>query len=284
MEYLSINYRTVDLLGGRALKKLLHPFIANELKNEFNLDYVLINGLLPLCYNVEKPQAILSTYIDLYLDEEVKAEGVVRNIDPFMRFLEVMSFSHGSVLNVSNIARECAVKRTTVQNWISILEDLLISFQIPIFTKRAQRMLSVHPKFYFFDIGVYRAIRPRSILDSVSEIDGASLEGLIAQHLRAWIDYTEEPHKLYFWRTKSGLEVDFILYGPSEFWAIEVKNSSVIHPADLQPLEHFLQDYPEAKAIFLYRGKEKFLRKNVLCLPCDEFLLQLHPNQSLLPG
>lgn len=271
----------VDLLGGRAIKKILHPFMASELETNFKLEDALINGLLPLCFKMEKPQAILSTYIDLYLDEEVKAEGIIRNIEPFTRFLEVMSFSHGSVLNISNIARECAVKRTTIQNWVTVLEDLLISYQIPVFTKRAKRTISAHPKFFFFDAGVYRSIRPRSILDSVSEIDGAALEGLVAQHLRAWIDYTEEPHKLYFWRTKSGLEVDFILYGPLGFWAIEVKSSTVIHPNDLRPLEHFLQDYPEAKAIFLYRGKEKLLKKNILCLPCEEFLLHLQPDHLL---
>lgn len=271
----------VDLLAGRALKKQLHPFMAVELKTEFKLDEVLLYGLLPLRYGSEAPQELLSTYISLYLEEEVRAEGLVRNVEPFSRFLEVMSFSHGSLLNMSNIARECGLKRTTVESWITILEDLLISFKIPVFTKRAKRLLISHPKFYFFDAGVFHALRPRSVLDSRSEIGGAALEGVVAQHLRAWIDYTIESHDLYFWRTKSGVEVDFIVYGPLGLWAIEVKNSTSIHPQDLNPLDSFLQDYPEAKAILLYRGKDKLLKKNVLCIPCEEFLLGITPNLPL---
>lgn len=272
----------VDLLAGRALKTMLHPFMASELGEHFTLEDALLHGLLPLRFGVEDPWKTLSAYVGLYIDEEVKAEGLVRNIEPFTRFLEVMSFSHASLLNITNIARECEVKRTTIQSWISILEDLLIAFQLPVFTRRAQRILIAHPKFYFFDSGVYRTLRPRSILDSVAEIDGAALEGLVAQHLRAWIDYTKEQHKLYFWRTKSGVEVDFILYGPLGLWAIEVKNSATVHPQDIRPLESFLEDYPEAQAILLYKGKDRLLKKNVLCIPCEEFLLSLQPDVPLI--
>lgn len=272
----------VDLLGGRALKKSLHPFMASELLADFNLEEALVYGLLPLRFGREDVQDILSSYVSVYLDEEVKAEGIVRNIEPFARFLEVMSFSHASILNISNIARECHLKRGTVQSWISIIEDLLIGFQIPVFTKRAQRQITSHPKFYYFDAGIYRALRPRSVIDRVSEMDGASLEGLVAQHLRAWIDYTTEPHSLTFWRTKSGVEVDFVLHGALGFWAIEVKNASTIHPHDLRSLTTFREDYPEAKGIFLYRGKDRLLKNNILCLPCEEFLLALQPNQGIL--
>ena len=106
-------------------------------------------------------------------------------MEPFSRFLQAMSFSHGSLLNVTNISRECHVKRTTVDSWISILEDMLIAYQIHIFTNRAKRELSSHPKFYFFDPGVYRTIRPHSIKDMRTKLDGQALEGLVAQHLYA---------------------------------------------------------------------------------------------------
>lgn len=271
----------VDLLGGRALKKNLHPFMACELGDQFNFEEALQFGLLPLRFGREDAAEILSTYVSLYIDEEVKAEGLVRNIEPFARFLEVMSFSHGSIINISNIARECSLQRTTIDHWILILEELLIGFHVPIFTKRAKRLLVSHPKFYFFDSGVFRALRPRSVIDSISEIDGAALEGLVAQHLSAWIDYTREKHQLNFWRTKSGVEVDFIIHGPLGFWAIEVKNGTVLHPQDTRSLENFLEDYPEASAILLYRGKEKLIKKNVLCLPCEEFLKGLLPNSPV---
>ncbi len=275
-----LKQKGVDLLGGRAIKKMLHPFMAVELGELFNLEEALQFGLIPLRFESDSPAEVLETYVSLYLEEEVQAEGIVRRIEPFARFLEIVSFSHGSTLNVSNIARECGVKRTTASSWISILEDLLLSYQIPVFTRRAKRQLTSHTKFYLFDAGVFQALRPRSVMDQVTEIHEAALEGLVAQHLRAWVDYTEEKHQLFFWRTKSGVEVDFILFGPLGFWAIEVKNSQHINPGDLRSLSNFCEDYPEAKPILLYRGKEKLLKKEILCIPINEFLLRLMPNQA----
>lgn len=272
----------VDLLGGRALKKVLHPFMACELKEQFNLDDALKYGLLPLRFSYEDYRSTLQAYIDLYLEEEVKMEGLIRHFEPFTRFLQIMSLSHGAILNVTNISRECHVKRTTVNEWISILEDLLICYQINIFTQRAKRELSAHPKFYFFDAGVYHALRPKSLKDSESEINGAGLEGLVAQHLMAWKDYTNEKHEISFWRTRSGVEVDFVVFGALGFWAIEVKNTEKIRDEDLAALSAFHEDYPEAKTIFLYRGKERLLKNNILCLPCDEFFKALYPDLPLL--
>src|SRR3990167_3357049 len=236
----------VDLLGGRAFNKTLHPFMATELKDRFNFDEALRYGLLPLRFDSKDPIDTLAAYVSLYLDEEVKAEGLVRKIEPFARFLEVLSFSHASILNMSNVSREAAVKRSTAESWLSIVQDLLIIFQIPVFTRRAERLLSSQPKLYFFDTGVFRSLRPQSILDQPSEIDGAGLEGLIAQHLRAWVDYTSSKHELFFWRTKSGVEVDFIVYGELGLWAIEVKNGRAVHAADLKSLQTFKEDYREA--------------------------------------
>lgn len=271
----------VDLLGGRALKKVLHPFIAYELKEQFNLDDALRYGLIPLRFASEDYQSTLQAYIDLYINEEVKMEGLIRHFEPFTRFLQIMSLSHGSILNITNIARECHVKRTTVNDWMSILEDLLISFQIDVFTQRAKRELSSHPKFYFFDAGVYHALRPTSIKDTQSEINGPGLEGLVAQHLMAWRDYTTEMHDIYFWRTRSGVEVDFIVLGPLGFWAIEVKNTEKIRSEDVQPLVSFKHDYPEAKTLLLYKGTDRILKNNILCLPVNTFLKRLCPDAPL---
>lgn len=272
----------VDLLGGRALKKVLHPFMAIELGKHFNFIAALRCGLLPLRFSSHDPVATLSAYVSLYLEEEVKAEGLVRQIEPFARFLEILSFSHGAILTMSNIARECGIKRATADNWLSIVEDLLIVYKLPVFKRRAKRILTSQIKLYYFDVGVYRALRPKSILDHPAEIDGMALEGLVAQHLRAWVDYTKKTHTLYFWRTKAGLEVDFIVFGELGLWAIEVKNSQHIHPQDLRSLEHFKQDYPEAILVFLYRGQERLVKKGIFCLPCEEFLINLRPDRPLL--
>ncbi len=270
-----------DLLGGRALKCEMHPFIAAELGDIFSLEHALKYGMLPLLSERENPTAILHAYISLYLNEEIQAEGLVRNIENFSRFLEVSSFSHGTQLNLTNIARECAVKRKTVENYVDILEELLLAYRLPVFTKRAQRALSAHPKFYLFDAGVFRTLRPSGHLDRIQEIEGPALEGLVAQHLYAWRDYSQEKCSLYYWRTRSGVEVDFVIYGSNNFWALEVKNASSVQPKDTRPLEVFLKDYPEAKGILLYRGTSTFVQKNVLCLPCEKFLKQLRPNEVL---
>lgn len=244
-----------NLLGGRALKRSLHPFMAAELGSEFSLTKALRDGMLPLLYHKEAPQEILQAYVHLYLQEEIQAEGLIRSVENFSRFLEVITFSHACVLNVTNIARECEVKRKTVENYIEILEELLLAYRLPVFTKRALRELSAHPKFYLFDTGVFYALRPKGILDKAEEIEGAALEGLVAQHLRAWNDYSGGLHTLAFWRTRSQVEVDFVVYGPLGFWAIEVKNAKRVGFNDTKPLEGFLKDYPMAKAILLYNGE-----------------------------
>ncbi len=268
-----------DLLAGRVIKQTLHPFMAVELGGKFNLASALKQGLLPLVFSAVDPAAVLRTYASLYVREEVQMEGLVRNIGSFSRFLEAISFSHGSLLNTSNVARECEVERKTVEAYITILEELLLAFRIPVFSKKAKRATIMHPKFYYFDAGVYRSLRPAGPLDRPEEIEGAALEGLIAQHLLGWSSYRGDKNKVYFWRTAAGSEVDFVVYGEEVFWAIEVKNTAKIRPEDLRSLRSFKSEYPQSKAFLLYRGKERLKKDGVLCLPCDEFLLSLTPGK-----
>ncbi|NWG02722.1 MAG: ATP-binding protein [Syntrophaceae bacterium] len=271
----------VNLLGGRALLHTLHPFMAAELGKEFNLHQALHDGLLPLIIASENPAEVLRSYATLYLREEVQMEGLVRNIGNFSRFLESISFSHSSVLNISNVARECEVERKVVEGYIGILEDILLGWRLHMFTKKAKRRLSVHPKFYLFDTGVFRSLRPHGPLDRPGEIEGQALEGLVAQHLRAWVAYSQVKRELFFWRTRSGVEVDFIVYGPEGVWAIEVKNAQKVRPNDLQGLRSFREEYPRCKTFLLYRGKDRYLTDEILCVPCEDFLLRLRPDQSL---
>ena len=272
----------VNLLAGRAVIRYLHPFMASELGDQFNLQSALQVGLIPLIVSSKNPTDVLNAYIGLYLKEEVQSEGLVRNIGDFSRFLETIAFSHGSKLNVANVARECQVSRKIVEGYVSILDDLLLSFQLPVFTRRAKRATVEGPKFYYFDAGVYRSLRQMGPIDSASEKDGVALEGLVAQHLRAWNDYQGEPYSLCYWRTRHGVEVDFIIYGPDGFWAIEVKNSQQVHTGDLRGLNTFCEDYPEAIPLLLYRGKERLKKNNVLCVPIEEFLLNLSPQSDKL--
>lgn len=183
-------------------------------------------------------------------------------------------------LNISNIARECQVERKVVESYAGILEDLMLSYRIPVFSKRAKRAMASHPKFYFFDAGLFQTFRPKGPLDRPEEIAGAALEGLVAQHLIAWNGYRGNKNSLFYWRTRGGSEIDFVLYGEEIFWAIEVKNASRVNDQDLRALSAFKDDYPECQAIFLYRGKDKLLKKGITCVPCEQFLIQLNPNKA----
>lgn len=267
----------VNLLGGRAAQKALHPFMAAELGSRFRLDEALRLGMLPVVLAAKDPAEILRAYNGLYLREEVQMEGLVRSVGSFSRFLEAISFSHGAVLNLASVARECQVNRKTVEGFLEILEDLLLAFRVPVFTRRAQRELAVHPKFYFFDAGVFRANRPAGPLDAPAEIDGAALEGLVAQHLRAWCDYSGGNHRLHYWQTRSKVEIDFVVYGETGFHALEVKNSARVRPEDLRGLKKFGADFPESRRWLLYRGRERLLIDDILCFPCEDFLLDLRP-------
>lgn len=267
----------VDLLAGRAFLCSLHPFLAAELPS-FDLERALAVGLVPLIIADPFPEAALRAYVGLYLKEEVLAEGLTRNIGQFSRFLEAATFSHGAVLNASQVARDCQVERKTVVSYLEILEDLLLAFRLPVFTRRAKRETIAHPKLYFFDAGVYRSLRPKGPLDRPEEIEGPALEGLVAQHLRAWIAYRAKDEQLYYWQTRGGVEVDFVLYGENLFEAIEVKNTARVRPQDLRGLRAFGEDYPEAGLTLLYRGKDRLLLDGILCLPVDGFLEGLKPD------
>ena len=276
-----IKRQEVNLLGGRAILRNMHPFLASEMGDIFDFNKCLQVGMLPVVWGARQLQETLDSYVQVYLEEEVKHEGLVRNSTLFSRFLQMASFSHGSVPNMASIARECGSSANGVKSFFEILEDLLLCFFLPIFTKRAKRILVSRAKFYYFDVGVYRSLRPKAILDMPAEIDGLALEGFIAQHLRAWCDYSAGKHKLYYWRTKSGVEVDFVLYGESGIFAYEVKNTDHIKQEHLRHLKAFGEDYPEAKLTFLYRGQEALMKGNILCLPCEQFLRKLVPNEGL---
>ena len=269
----------VNLLGGRAEYHSLHPYMAAELGDAFLLADALNYGLLPVILASADRGKQIRGYNGLYLKEEVQAEGLVRNVGRFARFMEAISFSHGAALNLASVSRECQVSRATLDGYLSILEDLMLAWRLPVFTRRAKREVAAHPKFYFFDTGVFRANRPAGPLDAPSEIEGAALEGLIAQHLKAWCAYSRGNHGLHYWQTRSRVEVDFVVYGESGLYALEVKNTDRIRPADLKGLRSFGDDYPESRRYFLYRGRDRLLRHSILCIPCENFLRSLVPNE-----
>ena len=264
-----------NLLAGRALTLSMHPFSIAELGNDFQLDHSLRYGQLPTVYTEADPKKYLEAYVRTYLEEEIRQEGLTRNLSAFARFLEAASFSQGSVLSISSVARECHVERKVVESYFSILEDLMIGYRIPIFSKKAKRRLIVHPKFYFFDVGVYRTLRPMGPLDAPEEVDGIALETLFLEELIALNGALNLGYKIFYWRTSNGKEVDFVLYGPKGLMSFEIKRTSRITSAMLGGLKSFLADYPMAKAYFVYGGNRRMYEDKIELVPALEILKNL---------
>ena len=248
----------VNLLAGRALTCHMHPLTAAEAGADFKLTQALQYGMLPAIFSEAAPKAFLQSYVATYLREEVQQEALVRNMAGFTRLLEAASFSQAQVLNMAGIARECGVNAKVAEGYFTILEDLLIALRVPVFTRRAKRKLIAHPKFFFFDAGVFTAIRPRGPLDSSEEIQGAALETLFLQQLRALNDNLDLGYSIHYWRTASKHEVDFVLYGEKGLLAFEIKHSSRATREDTAGLRLFLEDYPKARCCLLYTGDREW--------------------------
>lgn len=271
----SLRRKGTNLLAGRALTYYMHPLTVVELKEQFVFNYSLKYGTLPKVYQTKRPEQYLSSYVKTYLKEEVQQEAVTRNIALFTRFLNVASFSQGEVLNYSNIAREIGTNRQTITNFFDILDDLLIAVRLPVFTRRAKREMAAQLKFYYFDVGVYRSLRPKGPLDSLEELDGASLETLFLQQIRALNDYLQWGYEFYYWRTCAKQEVDFVLYGEKGLLAFEIKRKQKLTPKDFSGLALFKKDYPMANCYLLYGGTREYFENDIKVIPFLKALSEL---------
>jgi predicted AAA+ superfamily ATPase len=265
----------VNLLAGRARTLTMHPLTAAELGSRFDLAHSLRYGQLPSVYVENDPRQYLASYVGTYLREEVQAEALTRNLDAFSRFLVAASFSQATVLSVSTTARDLGLPRKTVEGYFQLLDDLLLSVRLPVFTRRAKRAMTAHAKFYFFDAGVYRALRPKGPLDAHEEIDGAAIETLVLQELRAANDNHDLGYTLHYWRTRDGKEVDFVLYGERGLVAVEVKRAQTVRDADAAALRLFASDYPATRCFLLYGGTQEYMVDGVRILPLASALPRL---------
>lgn len=264
-----------NLLAGRALTRLMYPLSVLELGKDFNLYHSLRYGQLPCACTEEDPRGYLESYVKTYLEEEVRQEGLTRNLGAFTRFLETASFSQGAILNISSVARECFIERKVVENYFSILEDLLIAYRIPVFAKKAKRRLVTHPKFYFFDVGVYRTLRPMGPLDMPESIEGVAFETLFLQELKVINDTLGLGYTIYYWRASNNMEVDFVLYGEKGIIAFEVKRTGKVIEPMLSGLKSFIRDYPIAKTYFIYGGERRMRDGGIEIIPMGDALRQL---------
>ena len=260
-----------NLLAGRALTYSFFPLTAKETGNDFNIARALRFGMLPLAVTSENPKRYLDAYVKTYLKEEIEQEGLTRQIDSFARFLETASFSQASLLSVSQIAVDAHVHRKVVEDYFSILRDLLLSYELPVFNKRAKRELMTKRKFFFFDVGLYRTLRPKGPLDSESELTGPAFETLCLQELMALNHYIDAGFNFYHWRTRLHQEVDLVMYGESGFYALEFKSGSRLRDSDFDSLALFSEDYPEAKLFIVYGGNERKTLRGIQILPAVDF-------------
>ena len=271
----SLRRKGVNLLAGRALTYRMHPLTVAEQGDAFDLRKSLQFGHLPARFNEDDPGKYLRDYVQTYLREEVMQESLTRNVGHFSRFLEVASFSQGATVNISAVAREAQVARPVAENYFSILEDLLIAVRLPVFSRKAKRQLTTHRKFYYFDAGVFRAIRPVGPLDSEAELDGPALETLVLQELRAVNDYLECDYRIYFWHTRNNLEIDFVLYGARGLLAIEIKRSPQVQFKQTKALREFKKDYPPARCYMFYGGAAPQYMDGITILPIEHALRNL---------
>lgn len=233
-----------NTLGGRAYPVYLFPFVSAEIP-DFDLQQAINYGMLPPHYLAKNPQRRLSAYIDVYLKEEIKEEALVRNLNSFQRFLEVAALTDGEIINNNNIAQDCGVSSNTVSNYFDILEDTLLGFRVPAYTKTMKRRLVQSPKFYYFDVGVANHLLHRTELARGTAEYGHAFEHLVIQELRAWLSYNESAEKLSYWRAYTGQEVDAVI-GDARI-AIEIKSVEEVMPKHLKGLKAFASDYPESK-------------------------------------
>ena len=264
-----------NILGGRAWRFGLHPLTYAEIP-DFDLLRALNRGLIPQHYDTKQHRRALAGYVDDYLKEEVFDEGLVRNAPAFSRFFDALSFSHGELLNFSNVGRDCGVDSKTVREYFQILVDTLVGTLLEPFSRRRSReVITRAPKFYLFDVGVAGHLMGRHIERPAGPEFGRALEHLVLMELIAYRSYRELDFPLRFWRTKSGLECDFVLGREGEV-AIEVKGSTRLHPSDLRSVRAYVDEHSPRKAIVICNERDaRRTNDGIWILPWERFLEQL---------
>jgi uncharacterized protein len=261
----------VNLLGGRARSKHLHPLTFAELKNHFNLNKALDRGLIPSIYFSNSHEEDLKAYANTYLKEEIAAEGLTRNIPAFSRFLQVAALCNGLLINYTNISNDAQVPSSTVQEYFHILRDTLIGFDVPAWKKSLKRKPITTSKFYFFDVGVVRYLQNRSGLKRGSPEFGDAFETYMAHELKSYLDYSGAG-ELCYWRSKSGCEVDFVI---NNTIAIETKAKRNISSRDMRGIIALKEEKKLSQYIVVSMEERPRVVSGIHILPWEDFLEKL---------
>ena len=267
----------VNLLGGRAWRFELFPLGWNEVP-DFDLLQALNRGLLPGVYTQAQYRRSLAAYVRDYLTEEIFNEAAARNADAFVRFFDTLRFCHGEMLNYTAISRDCAVNAKTVKAYFDILQDTLVGYRIfPFHQSRGRQSISTTPKFYLFDVGVASHVCRRSLNDASGVEFGRAFEHFILLELFAARSYREQSHAIEFWRTKSGLEVDFVLNGGE----IAIETKARVRRGDLRAMRAFKEEFSPRAAYMVTAEQDRRRVDGIDILPYDDFLRLLHEGQVI---
>ena len=266
-----------NLLGGRAWRYEMFPLTTAEIGEDFDLLRAMNHGLIPQHYFSKNPTRFLESYVLDYLSHEIKAEATVRKMPAFHRFLEIAAISNSEIINFSNIARDCGVSSVTVKEYFQILQDTLLGFMLPPFRKKIKRTPVESSKFYFFDMGITRALRRMLLIQEESVEFGHFFEHFILMEIRAAMSYFNRYKSIYFWRTNCGKEVDIII-GEAK-WAIEIKTSKQKSVKDFKGLIAFGEEFPNAKLFAItFDDTKRLIDNKITVFPWQEFLQQLWTN------
>lgn len=261
-----------NTLGGRAVPCYFFPFVSAELP-DMDLDRALLYGMLPPHYLAKKPQSLLAGYIDVYLKEEIKEEALSRNLGVFQQFMQAAALTSGEIVNYTNIASDCGVSAKTIKEYFSILEDTLIGYMLPAYTKVNKRKVTQAPKFYFFDVGIYNYLLQRTSLAPGSPEYGHSFEHFILQELRAYVNYTHSQYKLSYWHTYNNKEIDVVV-GDAQI-GIEIKSTTEIQSKHLTAFKDYQDEFPKSRCIVVSRDPLSRRNGNIEIFYVFDFLKKL---------
>jgi len=261
----------VNLLGGRARMRRMHPFSASELGDVFNLDRAVNFGLLPPVVFSDEPEEELADYVEEYLQQEIIAEGATRNLPAFSRFLEIAALSNGEQIDYTAISRDAQVPRSTVQEYFRILKETLVADEVPVWKQGAKRKTVETSKFYLFDSGVSRRLSRRKETIAGTVEYGHLFETWVHHELRCYLDVRTRDGKIAYWRTQSGTEVDFVV-GDA---AIESKSSSRIDKHDLKGLKALSEEGSFRHRVIVCREQRPAFVDGIDILPAAEFVKRL---------
>lgn len=277
----ALRRRGVNLLGGRALRYELTGLTAAELGDAFDLDRMLNNGWLPRIYASDHPRRLLDAYVGDYLQQEIAAEGLVRNLPVFSNFLTAAALSDAGIVNMSNIARECGVSGQTVKNHFQILVDTLVGNWLPAYTARPKRRVIQAPKFYFGDVGVVNHLAKRGRVERGGELFGRAFESWVHHELRSFLLTHDTSVSPTYWRLTSGLEVDFLFDDLS--LAIEAKASGSVSDHHLRGLRQLVNDQTgvRSRVIVCLEPRRRVTKDGILVLPAQELAAFLADETTL---